>query len=929
MTVGPTRSSAAQGSPAPSGHAGAAPVGGYWLVNASGHVVAEGDAHYYGSVTHMPKGSHAVSIAGMPDGAGYWVVTNQGQVFAFGRAKGYGELAGPHPVAKAGAPVTDIAPAPDGKGYWLFDSKGQVYAFGDAHFYGPKSSLGLKTGARQLVVLPSGDGYWILSNNGQVLNFGKAKLYGATKSSVAKSTAVPGAVSMAVAPNGGGYWVVTNKGQVRSYGDAPYYGSVPKDAVGPVTAIVPALDGRGYWVVGAHGAVWGLGDARGKALPSESLLGRFDAVSASPAAPGPLGKQTTGLPPSTGLSPTTTGTTIPQISPGHEGAPPVGPTAPIGVPPTTSSTTTSTTTTVPSTTTTTTSSTTTSSTTTTTVPATTTTSTTAPTTTTSSTTTVPSTTTTTTPSLTQTASSLYLAGAYGLQVSYTPGSTPGYVYSSDQDVYGANVTSTTTATATTGGSSWWTVGALFVATRPIAYGNSPPSISAAGPPSTVSLAYTTTYTLPVTETAGDVVVLYSTAVESSLSSVSGGAKAWQRAIVEAQPGVANGEIWWAVAGTTGTTDVSLTYSAGPGAGEAWAQDFTAGAGVSWSLFSTGHNGQGSGAPATITFAPLTPPGSQGSTTAATAVLSSDAKANCVEPDMNTTDLAMLDSLVGTTYNCVLLFNDAKPSWSTWENVWWANPTSDTNWNAWLHAEPGRQLIISQPMVPSSAPSNWAVLGAAGDYNGYAVALAQNLVAEGLGSTIIRLGWEANYPANYENALPSNSAQYHDWAVYWDNIVTAMKSVPGANFQFDWTINQYYQPIPLQDWYPGNAYVNIIGIDAYDSGVYTTGLTAAQRWQDLYNEPDGLAAVAAFAKAQGKPLSIPEWGLATTSVGGAGDDPTYVEGLGNFIATHEVEFNSYFYSYSASSTSDNLVYLTDAPLSLSAYQQYFPGLVPSS
>jgi hypothetical protein len=80
-------------------------------------------------------------------------------------------------------------------------------------------------------------------------------------------------------------------------------------------------------------------------------------------------------------------------------------------------------------------------------------------------------------------------------------------------------------------------------------------------------------------------------------------------------------------------------------------------------------------------------------------------------------------------------------------------------------------------------------------------------------------------------------------------------------------------------------------------------------------------VAAFAAEHGKPLSIPEWGLATTAVGGAGDDPAYVQGLGAFIATHEVEFNSYFYS----ATPENLVYLTNAPKSLAAYQDYFPGI----
>jgi Glycosyl hydrolase family 26 len=143
----------------------------------------------------------------------------------------------------------------------------------------------------------------------------------------------------------------------------------------------------------------------------------------------------------------------------------------------------------------------------------------------------------------------------------------------------------------------------------------------------------------------------------------------------------------------------------------------------------------------------------------------------------------------------------------------------------------------------------------------------------------------------------------------------MNSVPGANFVFDWTVNQYWQPIALDEWYPGDSVVDIIGIDAYDSGVYGPALSPQQRWDKLYNEPDGLAAVASFAEQHGKPLSIPEWGLVPTgSAGGANDDPTYMRGLATFIDTHNVEYESYFYQPAL----PGLVYLPQAPGSLKVY-----------
>ena len=186
--------------------------------------------------------------------------------------------------------------------------------------------------------------------------------------------------------------------------------------------------------------------------------------------------------------------------------------------------------------------------------------------------------------------------------------------------------------------------------------------------------------------------------------------------------------------------------------------------------------------------------------------------------------------------------------------------------------------------------------------------------------MIRLGAEANDTGN-ANADPqvdlgTDPSQYGDWARYWANVAQAMNAVTGAHFLFDWTVNQHVQPIPLDEWYPGDGAVNIIGIDAYDSGIGQSGLTPAERWQKLSNESDGLNAVAAFAQSHNKPLSIPEWGLAPLSQGGAGDDPTYVAGLASIIRNNDVIYNSIFYDPRVSAVTP----LTDAPLSLATYRQ---------
>jgi len=302
-------------------------------------------------------------------------------------------------------------------------------------------------------------------------------------------------------------------------------------------------------------------------------------------------------------------------------------------------------------------------------------------------------------------------------------------------------------------------------------------------------------------------------------------------------------------------------------------------------------------------------------------LAGNSKTNCVYPATSQSTLVQLSVATGTNFNCVLLFNNAKPTWADWVNVWFAHPPSpDMNFVAWKNAVPGRRLIISQPMVPAGVPANWRVRGAQGDYDRYATRLAANLVALGLGDSIIRLGWEANATAaDRENALGADSSQWGDWAAYWARIVRAMRAVPGADFLFDWTINQYDRPIPLDAWYPGDDVVDIVGIDAYDGGIDQVGLSGARRFSQLSNQADGLNVVAAFAQAHGKPLSIPEWGLIPIGpLGGAGDDPAYIAGLASFIAHHDVVYNASFDHPGET----NVIPLTDAPQSLAVYRADF-------
>jgi hypothetical protein len=189
----------------------------------------------------------------------------------------------------------------------------------------------------------------------------------------------------------------------------------------------------------------------------------------------------------------------------------------------------------------------------------------------------------------------------------------------------------------------------------------------------------------------------------------------------------------------------------------------------------------------------------------------------------------------------------------------------------------------------------------GDYNQYWATFAQTMNSTGLAAqgTIIRLGWEFNESTDW--GTPTQ------FATCWQQIVSTVQAIaPGL--QWDWNVNRGSSGDMPDDSvlsaYPGDAYVNIIGIDSYDD--YTP--VNAGGWQQQLNGPYGLNYWLNFAKEHGKKLSVPEWGLVSTNQYGSeagGDDPTYIQDMYNFFVANRayIAFESYYDSGNA----DNSIY----------------------
>jgi hypothetical protein len=172
--------------------------------------------------------------------------------------------------------------------------------------------------------------------------------------------------------------------------------------------------------------------------------------------------------------------------------------------------------------------------------------------------------------------------------------------------------------------------------------------------------------------------------------------------------------------------------------------------------------------------------------------------------------------------------------------------------------------------------------------------------------VLRLGWEFNgswFPWQVTNATDAAN-----FAAYFRNIVDSMRSVSGGSFKFVWNANAgtsfdgAYTPAQA---YPGNAYVDYIGIDVYDEG-WSSPATPQNAWANQLSQDWGLDPLASFANSQGKPITFPEWALDITTDGhGMGDDPYFIGQFASWIVQNNVAWTSYF-NYDASNGTHDLL-----------------------
>lgn len=231
--------------------------------------------------------------------------------------------------------------------------------------------------------------------------------------------------------------------------------------------------------------------------------------------------------------------------------------------------------------------------------------------------------------------------------------------------------------------------------------------------------------------------------------------------------------------------------------------------------------------------------------------------------------------------------DATDYADTSENTQW-NQYELKYWGDWKKAKADRQFTLGLHMIPKGG--NFKD-GLAGKYDSQFTNLTKLLTNNGLGDSVVRLGYEPNNPGIGPWQGTQDPASYK---AMWQRVYGVMKKqAPGLKFDYNLAVGQSGKATSFDSLYPGDSYVDIVGLNIYDVWWQHPSATPAQRWQHTVDDPMGLNAFRAFATAHNKPYSFPEWGLYKPgdNYAGGGDNPYFIDRMAEAVVG--AQYQAYF------------------------------------
>jgi hypothetical protein len=242
---------------------------------------------------------------------------------------------------------------------------------------------------------------------------------------------------------------------------------------------------------------------------------------------------------------------------------------------------------------------------------------------------------------------------------------------------------------------------------------------------------------------------------------------------------------------------------------------------------------------------------------------------------------------------------------------WAQFQSGAQWSLGCWQGTGYRLSIGMPLIVKGGSLSAA---AAGEYDDQFRKIAALMVAKGQANALIRLGWEFNgnwYPWNANNDPVSFVAAFR-------HVVDVLRSTPGQQFRIIWNPSVGVGNVAPDQLWPGDSYVDMIGIDFYNQSWRPQDTDPAVRWQGYLTANYGLNWAGSFAAAHHKMIVVPEWATGTRPDGhGWGDDALFIRNMAAWMRDHNVGYQGYW-DFTASDY-DGTMSAGKFPQTLSAYK----------
>jgi len=219
---------------------------------------------------------------------------------------------------------------------------------------------------------------------------------------------------------------------------------------------------------------------------------------------------------------------------------------------------------------------------------------------------------------------------------------------------------------------------------------------------------------------------------------------------------------------------------------------------------------------------------------------------------------------------------------------WAQ-MADSGWPWGIFDGFAGKVVMGVPLLPNDRRGQWGDI-LSGSRDEIFRGIARNAVERGRGNNVCRIGWEAN--GNwYPWGVSVGTAEQYKQA--FRRVVNLMRGVaPNMKFVYDQAAASELtgrtenaanrtQEITLLD--PGTDYYDFVGVDHYD--FYGVKAKTEAEWQRALRPPNraGIQDYADYARAKGKGLMVPEWGVHGTQ--GYGDNPFFMEKMWQWFLAH--------------------------------------------